>query len=224
MKIGIAVAIERELKAFLESEFRYETISYGNREVYHFTVRDNDVYAMMLGWGEIDAAASTQFMITKLGCEIILNFGVSGALERGPRVEDLFVVTGAVNHCFDVSPIDNVKPHQYAEFDDIQIPTDPDLVALVKRLDPTVKEAVVASGDRFVVLPEDKKALNELGCSICDMEIAAISRVCYLNGVRALSIKCISDTFDGDGSDFEQNVVRSGARAFSLLEKVLYEL
>ena len=53
------------------------------------------------------------------------------------------------------------------------------------------------------------------------MEIAAIARVCLLNRVPCLSIKCISDTYEGDGGDFAANVERSAGRAFAVLRKIM---
>lgn len=223
MKIGIVIAIARELKAFLESDFKIEVLQIGAKEVYKFQVNENDVYAIKSGYGEIDASAATQFLITKFDCEIILNFGVTGALDRSLKVDDLFVVTKAINHDYDVSPIDPVKLHQYEEFEDEFIPLDEELVEFAKSLYPTLREAVVASGDRFVWETQDKINLYNLGCNICDMEIAAIARTAYMNNVRAFSIKCISDTFDGDGGDFNENVIKSSAKAFKLIEDMLYK-
>lgn len=224
MKIGIVIAIARELKSFLESDFTIETIEKNGREVYKTVVNSNEVFAVKSGYGEIDAAAATQLLITGFDCEVILNFGVTGALDRTSKVDDLFVVTKAINHDYDVSPIDPVKLHQYEEFSDEFIPMDQGLIEFAKSLYPNLRDAVVASGDRFVVLPEDKTALAGLGCNICDMEIAAIARISYLNGVRALSIKCISDTFDGDGGDFNENVTKSANKAFKLMEDILQKI
>ena len=84
-----------------------------------------------------------------------------------------------------------------------------------------LREAAVASGDQFVEDRDRKRALNARGCDICEMEIAAIARVCFLSGVPCLSIKCISDTFEGGAGDFWTNVERSAKKAFRVLRAVL---
>ena len=89
---------------------------------------------------------------------------------------------------------------------------------------PSLREAIVASGDRFVESQAEKRELRALGCDICDMEIAAIARICALNSVPCLSVKCISDTYDGTGADFEKNVVSAAAKAFRLLLKIIEKL
>ena len=112
MKTGLLIAVESELKAFLESgsEIAEERIS--GRTIYRTRIGENEVFALCSGCGEIDAAAGTQLLITGCGCQRILNFGVTGALDPSLRVEDLFVVRKVLHYDFDTSPIDPVKPGQ----------------------------------------------------------------------------------------------------------------
>ena len=56
------------------------------------------------------------------------------------------------------------------------------------------------------------------------MELAGIARTCERSGVKCLSIKCISDIFDGTGADFEKNVKASAAKAFGAIREVLKAL
>ena len=221
MRIGIVIAIERELKSFLESNYDLEIIKDNNFSCFKTVINDNEVYAIKSGWGLIDAAVATQYLITKYNVEIILNFGVTGALDKELKVSDLFYVRKCINCDFDTSTIDDVKKHQYGDMKDEFIYLDDDLIELARSIDPDLKEAIDASGDKFIDEYEDKIYRYELGCNICDMEIVAIARTCLLNNVRCLSIKCISDEFDGDGSDFEKNVRESSDKAFKLIDKIL---
>ena len=41
---------------------------------------------------------------------------------------------------------------------------------------------------------------------------------------KRLSIKCISDTYEGNGGDFNQNVTRSAKRAFAVLRELIRAL
>ena len=224
MKIGLVIAVVRELKSFLESDFKFEMIKHRCYEVYHFKVNDNDVYAIQSGVGSSESAAVTQLLISKFDCEIIMNYGVTGALDPTIKPEDLFIVANAVNHDLDTSPIDSVKKCQYCDLDDIYIPLDKGLIDKAKSLRNGLKEVNCASGDEFIEDRTTKIYLNSLGCEICDMEIASIARIAYKNKVKCLSIKCISDAFDGDGSDFEKNVVNAGKKAFALIKELLLSL
>ena len=224
MKIGILIAIERELKAFLESGEEIREEKAGSRTLYRTRMAGHDVTAVLSGYGEIDAAAGTQLLIDRAGCEAVMNFGVTGALVPDVKVEDIFAVKKVCHYDYDVSPIDPVRRHQYAEYPDEYIPLDERLLQLAVKSVPELREITAASGDRFVEKREEKEALAALGCQICDMEIAAIARVCERNGVPCLSVKCISDTLDGDGSDFNANVQQGAQKAFRVMRRVLEAL
>lgn len=221
MKIGLIIAIERELKAFLEHGTKIETIIVSNRTIYKGIINNHEIYAMKSGYGIIDASSATQLLISVFNVELILNFGVTGALDKSLKVSDLFVVKDCVAYGFDVSPIDNVKKCQYEEFDDIYMPLTKSKVDLVHKIYPNIIDATCASGDRFIEDKKDKDYLYSLGCNICDMEIAGIFRVCHICNVEALSIKCISDTYDGDGGDFNTNVINSAKLAFDVILEIL---
>ncbi len=224
MKIGLIIAIERELKAFLGYGDNYETEKVNNRLVYKTVINNHEIYAMKSGYGIIDSSSATQLLITKYDVELVINFGVSGALVTGLKVSDIFVVTKALNYDFDVSPIDPVKLHQYEDYEDEFIPLNKDLVKFCKEIEPSLVEATVASGGRFIDKMEHKIELREKKCNICDMEIAGIARVCNMAGVKCMSIKCISDTFEGDGGDFNANVIAAAQVAFSVILKILNRL
>lgn len=224
MKIGLLIAIERELKSFLEYGSKLEEITIRNRTVYKTVIKNHEVYAIKSGYGLIDSASATELLICMFDVELVLNFGVTGALVRGIDVSDMFVVNSCVGYGFDVSPIDPVKKAQYGEFEDIYIPFTKSKIDLVHEILPDVLDAVAASGDRFISEKEDKDYLASLGCNICDMESVAIARVCYLCNTECLSLKCISDNYDGNGGDFIANVERSAKIAFNVLLKLFDRL
>ncbi len=225
MKIGLLIAISRELEAFLQSgeERTEETVA--GKTVYKTRMEGHEVYAVQSGCGEIDAAAATMLLITCFGCELVMNFGVTGALEEDLKVEDLFVAEKAWHYDFDVTPFsDSIKVGQYEEYPDEFIPLDAGLVKMVTEKIPGIRKVAVASGDKFVEDRAEKLRLRASGCGICEMELAAIARVCERSGVKCLSIKCISDTFDGNGDDFERNVKKSAEKAFGAIREVLKAL
>ncbi len=225
MRIGLLIAISRELDAFLQSgeERTEETVA--GRTVYRTRMEGHEVYAVRSGCGEIDAAAATMLLIVNYGCEVILNFGVTGALEADLKVEDLFVAEKVWHYDFDVTPFaDCVKIGQYEEYPDEFIPLDDGLVNLVEERIPGIRKIAVASGDKFVEDRAEKLRLRASGCGICEMELAGIARTCERSGVKCLSIKCISDAFDGTGADFDKNVKASAEKAFGAIREVLKAL
>ena len=139
-------------------------------------------------------------------------------------MEDLFVAEKAWHYDFDITAFGAAKVGQYEEYPDEFIPLDADLISLVTEKIPGIRKISVASADKFVENRETKLKLAESGCGLCEMELAAIARVCERSGVKCLSIKCISDAFDGTGADFEKNVKRSAERAFAAIRLVLKAL
>ena len=156
-KIGIVIAIERELEAFLKSSYEIDELDSETFKCFRAIVKGNEVYAIKSGWGLIDAAMATQYLITKYGVEIVLNFGVTGALDPSLKVSDLFYVSKCINFDFDTSSIDDVVKHQYGDMEDEFVPLDSGLIDLVKSIYPEIKEAVDASGDIFVDKKQNKK-------------------------------------------------------------------
>jgi len=225
MKIGLLIAVERELAAFLQSgeERTEETVA--GKTIYKTHMEGHEIFAVRSGCGEIDAAAATMLLIVKYGCELILNFGVTGALEEDLKVEDLFVAEKVWHYDFDVTAFtDCSRIGQYEEYPDEFIPLDAGLVNLVTERIPGIRKIAVASADKFVEDRAEKLRLREAGCGICEMELAAIARTCERSGVKCLSIKCISDAFDGTGADFEKNVKRSAEKAFGVIREMLKAL
>ena len=221
MKIGIVTAIERELQIFLDAVSNITEEYINDSVIYHAELHNHGVFVIQSGCGEIDAAAATQLLITHTGCSIVINFGVAGAIVPGLNVNDLFLADKVCHYGFDISPIDPVKKHQYPEYADEFIPLDMELQYHVKTSYPDIQTVSVASGDRFIDKLEDKQELASLGCQICDMELAAIARICLKNRVKCMSIKCISDTLEGSGVDFNTNVSNSAKKAYELLDLII---
>src|SRR5574344_1963468 len=185
-KIGVVVAILRELLAFLnDSSIKSELIKVGKREVYKSIINNNEVYFIKSGWGEIDASSATQILVSNFKCEYILNYGVVGALKKGMNVNDLFLVKKVVHYDFDTSSLDHSKVGQYGEFKDEYMPTSDNLIKLAKTLDPSLKEVICASGDKFISdISFKNKVAEAYDASICDMEAAGIVRTSFNNNIN----------------------------------------
>lgn len=67
---------------------------------------DNEDYIMYVvdsGAGEISAARATQFLITKYGVDMILNFGVVGALTDEMKTADMCVIESVIHYDYDTT-------------------------------------------------------------------------------------------------------------------------
>ena len=177
------------------------------------------------GVGKIYSAACTQAMIDLYHPANIVNIGVGGALNADLRVGDLVIAEETVIHDFDETPLGN-EPGQLWENKLIYIPCDEKLIAAAKNaaknLDIPTKTGITATGDQFIEEPEDKLRLEkDYNALVCDMEGAAVTLVCYENGVPCVVCRTISDTRDGDSDEYEANVDAIGEKIAKLGEELL---
>lgn len=161
-----------------------------------FLKADDRLY--LSGIGKVNAAAAAQKAIDEGAIEI-LNAGVVGGFGSDIAVGDVFEVSSAVEYDFDLSAVNGSSVGQLDEYDS------PFLPFTVRGVYPP---RCLATGDRFTDDPGDGGFLESLGCSLRDMEGAAIAHVCRKNGVPCRSLKCVSDVH-GQGSmiaQYRQNI------------------
>ncbi len=225
MTIGIVVAMQSELDPFLVGK-DYTTDKVGSSTVYSLDIAGKAVYITKLATvGEICSSASTQMLITKYGVDIILNFGVVGALSDSAKLCDVMLVGGVVHYDMDTSAIDNVPVGRYTAFDDIVIPTSTRLLFIAKDIAPHLPIVNCASGDKFVEDTCTKQHIaTTFGCQICDMELAGIVITATLSGVEVLSVKAVSDSLIGGGGEFAQNLAKASQSYVQLVTAILERL
>lgn len=207
-KIGMVVALEKELKAFLEKQtVEIKEEKSGAFSVIEFTLGKNEVICVKSGVGEIFAAAATQYLITAYKPDIIINFGVCGSLTKSLGLEKVALIKGVVHYAFDTSAVDNVEAGRYEQFDDVVIKTDENLLAkALKAAGEDLPCVICASADKFVADKDEKTYLkNTFGASVCEMESAGVLITCRNAGVPCLIIKAVSDG-EGGAEEYEKTV------------------
>ena len=136
------------------------------------------------GIGKVLAAAATQRAISEFGADEVVNCGLCGGFGDGVEVGDVYGVECAVEYDFDLSGINGtsagVKDGETSPY----VPVASGAGFPLRRL---------ATGDRFCDDESDVSLFESLGCSLRDMEGAAVAGVCAANGVRCVMFKCVSD-------------------------------
>ena len=188
-KIGMIVAVE--MKAVLE---RYgtpqEEKEYPGYRVLVYEAEDYIIYALNCGAGEIAAAAATQFLISQMQVDFIVNFGVVGGLTEEMTKTKMCVVESVVHYDFDTTEVDAVEVGRYLTYPDIYIPTTPDLVEKAENLQPDLKRVVCASGDKFIGNPEKRrKCTGYLGQISAKWRRRGLSSPATATGCPACSLK-----------------------------------
>ena len=154
------------------------------------------------GIGKVNAAAATQKAICE-GADEIWNAGLCGGFGDDIAVGDVFGVESAVEYDFDLAKLNGTRVGQLNEYGTPYLE--------MARADGAeeLKCRILATGDHFNDGENDYVLITrELGASLRDMEGAAIAHVCKRNGVKCVSVKCVTNVA-GRGSmtgQFEKNM------------------
>ncbi len=196
LKVGIIVADVDEyspFEAFIENG-EYENITFLKRKGHRFSVKKEtstaQVTSFLCGIGKVNAAAAAMHLIDD-GCDIILNYGLSGGISNIARGE-ITAPDKFLEHDFDLSGIGYKlceKPLQeYIYY------ADEKLLNAAKKVVKNLKKGTAVSGDHFICDSKVRDSLkNNFSAMSCDMETAAIAYVCSFSGVPFLALRRISD-------------------------------
>ena len=209
MMIGIIGAMQIEVDAICEkmTEKTKETVS--GVDFYVGKLCGRDVVIAKCGIGKVFAAICAQTMIIKFNADIIINTGVAGSLDSRLNIKDLAVSVGCVEHDMDTSALGD-PVGLISGINIVELPTDKELCEMVLSAaeDIGVKAVpgVIATGDQFIGSAAKKKEIAERFSAIaCEMEGGAIAHVAYVNSVRCVVIRSISDNADGSAEiDFPE--------------------
>lgn len=222
--IGLVVAIE--MNAVLK---KYGVPTKVVRQSgYTVHVYENDdfiLYAADSGAGEISAAMTTQFLIDTFHVDMILNFGVVGALTEDAKTAELCVVERVIHYAFSTNGWLNLPDGQYPHKHTTYFETDVELMQLAKEIHPELRPVICASADCFVDREEDKRALrNNFGAHICEMEAAGVVITAERSGVPCLLLKAVSDSLVGGGKEFLKELDRVSQKCFDIVDDVIRAL
>lgn len=193
MKIGLIVAIETD-SIFAYYKEREQLDAPAGFDVYRIHSGANEIYVIHTGMGEIAAASGVQYVITKYGVDVIVNFGVVGGVTSEMKKQKVCVIDRVVHYKYDCSEFMDLKIGQVADHPSIYLPTDKKLVEKALELYPDLKVATCCSGDKFVATETEKMSIHvNFDGDVCDMESAGIVLTCEANGVPCLLLKAVSD-------------------------------
>lgn len=200
-KIGIIVADVDEFKPLEERavSFGCREESFLGRKLLVFNISENaQIYALLCGIGKVNAAAGAVHLVD-IGCDIILNYGLSGGIS-GVNRGDICICDRYLEHDFDLTTIGYKpceKPGQKFVYESNKY-----LLRLIKDMLPEIKAGLAATGDRFVSDASLRDFLkNEFNAMSCDMETAAIAYVCEYANLPFAAVRKISDDAGADAPE-----------------------
>lgn len=198
--IGIIGAMDVEvenLKAQIENK-KIETVS--GVEFVSGRIFGKEVVVAKCGIGKVFASICAEAMILKYAPDVIINTGVAGTLTEELSIGDVAISQSVCQHDMDTSPIGDPKG-LLSGINIINIPADENLIEVaqnvIKAHNINCKKGVIASGDQFIASKEQKEFIvSEFSAIACEMEGASIGHVCFVNNVKFLVLRAISDSAD----------------------------
>ncbi len=196
MKIGFVIADNYEYDPFrkVASEFSPQEFNALTNNCIRFKFNDKiEVIAMECGIGKVNAAIATLWLINEEKVDMILNVGLSGAVQN---VQKNFIVAGTeYMECdFDLTAIGydlGVKPQDVYVYK-----ADEKLISIAEKCSVDYL-GKLGTGDIFLADSELKAKFRDLfGICSFDMETGAIAAVCHKANIPFLAIRKISDDCD----------------------------
>lgn len=181
MKIGIIVAMDKELQQ-LQQLFA-----------------GSDVRVEKCGIGKVNAALGAQRMINEFQPDIIISSGCAGGNGDDIQIQDVVVSTELTYHdVYCGTAVDNCTIYGQVQGLPARFPADPELLEKAKQLNfstLTIHPGLIVTGDWFVDSKEKMRSIIEKfpDAKAVDMESCAIAQTCYINKVRFISFRVISD-------------------------------
>ncbi len=194
MKIGIIVAMEKELKQLRTLLGEEQIVAVGGNKFYKGIVGNNEIIAQQCGVGKVNSAVGTVEMINNFHPELVVSTGVAGGADINLNVGDVVVSTSCTYH-------DAYCGNEYAYGQILGMPekyiSPVDLVdkAMSLQCGTTVHKGLIVSGEWFVDTREKmREILSHFPDSeAVDMESCSIAQTCHIYGVPFISFRIISD-------------------------------
>lgn len=204
-KVGFICAMDCELEAVTKLFDCVQEIKYGSITFFSGRICSVEAIAAKCGVGKVFAAICAQTMILGFSPDLIINTGVAGNLSDDLNIGDIALSSAVVQHDMDTSPLG----------DPIGLISDIDLVEIQSYLPAAAimqnclteagirsKIGVIASGDQFIASAEKRRFIKDHFSAIsCEMEGAAVGHTCYVNGVKFLVVRALSDDANNDSPD-----------------------
>lgn len=181
MKIGIIVAMDKELKQLQE------------------VFRNSDVLVQKCGIGKVNAALGAQRMINEFHPDCIISSGCAGGNGDDINVQDIIVSKELCYHdVYCGKAIDDSTVYGQVQGLPARYQADPELLRkalCIQTSDIKLHQGLIVTGDWFV---DSKEKMREIighfpEAKAVDMESCAIAQTCYINKVPFISFRVISD-------------------------------
>ncbi len=198
MKIGIIVAMGKELNLLLPLINNRSAVTINDIMFYTGKIDNHEVTAMQCGIGKVNAAIGALTMIENFHPDMVINTGVAGGAGASAGILDVVVAERIAYHDVWCGP--GTEWGDAAGCPRFFEPIPAILTLPCLNNNPKIKHGLICSGDIFVSRSEDVAHIRSIYPDVMavDMESAAIAHVCHLKNVLFFCLRVISDTPGGE--------------------------
>lgn len=225
MRIGIIVAMRKELDLLLPLLQDSENSRMSGFEFYRGKIGKHDVMVMQCGIGKVNAAMGALMLVNHFAPNYVINSGVAGGADLSVSVMDVVAGARVAYHdvwCGPESELGRVQG----------LPLYFEGASKLLDLLPETKEihkGLICSGDQFIDKMEDVDRIkgNFPDVLAVDMESGAIAQVCYLSNVPFLALRVISDSPGANHDNTQQYLgfwTDAPQESFALLKDMINRL
>jgi adenosylhomocysteine nucleosidase len=161
--------------------------------------KNSDVRVEKCGIGKVNAALGAQRMINEFHPDIIISSGCAGGNGDDVNVQDIVVSSELCYHdVYCGAAIDENTVYGQVQGLPARYQTDPELLEKALNLQTEgikIHQGLIVTGDWFV---DTKEKAHEIishfpEAKAIDMESCAIAQTCYINKVKFISFRVVSD-------------------------------
>jgi adenosylhomocysteine nucleosidase len=192
MKIGIIVAMRKELELLLPLLQNSEESRMGGMEFHCGKMGRHDVMVMQCGIGKVNAAMGALMLVNNFTPNFVINSGVAGGADLSVNVMDVVAGARVAYHDVWCGPESELGQVQGLP---LYFEGAKRLLDLVPERD-DIHKGLICSGDQFIDKKEEVNRIkgNFPDALAVDMESGAIAQVCHLSKVPFLALRVISDS------------------------------
>ena len=209
--IGIVSAMDNEIRLLLENADIKEEKTIGS-DTYHIgTLKGQPVIITRSGIGKINSSSGITTLLNSYDISKVIFTGVAGGVKEEESVLDEVIGTKVVEHDYGFITNDGFvwgggdpgkkEPGEYYNCDQALV----DLAyssAITVIEEKHVYKGTIATGDQFVASSDYVEYLNaEFDAYACEMEGAAIAKVCINYKTPFVILRTLSDKADGNAHD-----------------------
>jgi len=221
MKIGIIVAMQKELALILPLLSGATAVRWGSVSCHRGHLGRNEVAVMQCGIGKVNAAIGAVSLIDAFSPDVVINTGVAAGAGSNVSVMDIVVADRLVHHDFWCLGEEWGHIPGCPLFFPAQVPAIPDV--------PGVKTGLIATGELFI---SDKKEVDAILAHFpdtlaIDMESASIAQACHARNVPFICLRVISDSpwCSRDNSrQYEDFWTAAPQKSFAMVNEILKSL